>query len=1421
MKSLYRSAVALDQCSDKGVRAALTAQATASAFLQKYDRRELQELLGLTACNWLLSGEEHRLHVDAPPGIIRRMRNISDPNIVILAPVDSRLPLDYRVVHQIVRELTVGIYGFNQIPVISLEPNYDRSSTCQLPPAYYDTKIGQILINIDYTIKTLWHGCYISKEKRACFSELWRNIMGVNSDGVPQTKKDVLAEFLNAGLIDISHDPCYHNIYKEDTDVDPTYEPNSVEEETLFSKYSENVLIKLSSYLTSIRQHQNLFVFNGTHSLSNVVRLTEDEIGLSTYQRLQKRLSGHIRLVRNHLGRNAEVSRDLAYLKLITFLVPLLISLRKKMLIPNLSQMLPPLSEDKLKTEREVPPHILGPEFACKHFPYKQDQYFHLHGGIELDVGTPPLDDITEEMKVAFRTLHTEAANYLHELLHHDPTYKTHFSIPLSEIEDKSYNVICIELESLYPQHNTIQWWEALNSSIKTLKAKKLPLTDIELHEQFKRTFGYTKAMKCKNVAFGLKSATERGLSAAFHSLSRRNSPSHLHGLDEKGLSLVHHAAANNKTHIIVQLATADVNLNQTRSGRFTNMGKPDELQFIEGVGLTPMHLAAQCGSLESLNCLLALRADYKVVDRRGWMAIHFAAFYSQVACIQALCRKDPTLLDLKTSAEYSSSPLLLSATSGSTEALGFLLSIGANWRDEDSRGNNVVQLAALYFHTDVLRLLIQLNLDGLSVWKILVEMIHSEDSRRLEMALRCLEVLCVNTESFCEDIMKAGGVPVLVDLLSAGTQVVQCMAAAVLCHMTENDKVGEDLVHYGAMSVVINLLKSHQPELLSRCAVILADLAGHSDQYQNLIAQLGGVALVVKLLTSNLQDVLVNALRCIRALCARNPGNQFAIVRAGGIPHLVEFLSVNSVLQEETCLALAELAWDHKENQELICAAGAVGALVQALRGRQIPAQVKAAKALESIARHNPAIQQSFLKQSAAKYLLQLLKVFQVDVREQAAASLWALAGQTLKQQKVMAEQMGISLILDLLLSSSDKMQYVGCQAVMALSRDSCAHQNGFCKENGVPPLVRLLRGSRTTQKTLLSVIKALGFLCIGVALTANKNSQKIIWMEKAIPTLLELLKSHESLQVKVQVVQTLAFVLLGNQKLQKAFWEQEDFSYEIILDLLKAEDKNICLDAGHALSLFVFHNKSQQRAIRRMYAIPMNTYETFLNSDNEMERANAAFQIVVLARVITGSDEVALTTRGIIVLVELLLSDQSTTVVITAQLLANLAHVREGLTDAIVTMGTIDHLCAHLSSKDEEVQTACANALGYLTFNRHAHRQLMAKCRRVPRMYHLLMENLARDARISQFFTAEFERQQREGFPSLSLEISGDPSVPHRTNKGQIKWSAGRSRSASSLGETAARVPHNAKQRARTGPRFRVGQKTRSSSDCLGERA
>lgn len=33
-----------------------------------------------------------------------------------------------------------------------------------------------------------------------------------------------------------------------------------------------------------------------------------------------------------------------------------------------------------------------------------------------------------------------------------------------------------------------------------------------------------------------------------------------------------------------------------------------------------------------------------------------------------------------------------------------------------------------------------------------------------------------------------------------------------------------------------------------------------------------------------------------------------------------------------------------------------------------------------------------------------------------------------------------------------------------------------------------------------------------------------------------------------------------MGNQELQMTFWEQEDFSYDIILELLKDQDRVTC---------------------------------------------------------------------------------------------------------------------------------------------------------------------------------------------------------------------------------------------------------------------
>ena len=103
-------------------------------FIDKYDRVEVQELLSQMNCNWLLSLEDFKLPTEHPSGLISQMTQLSEDHIFILLPYDPSIKeLDYREIHQILRELTIGMYVLNQHPYLQLEANFDESTSCQMP----------------------------------------------------------------------------------------------------------------------------------------------------------------------------------------------------------------------------------------------------------------------------------------------------------------------------------------------------------------------------------------------------------------------------------------------------------------------------------------------------------------------------------------------------------------------------------------------------------------------------------------------------------------------------------------------------------------------------------------------------------------------------------------------------------------------------------------------------------------------------------------------------------------------------------------------------------------------------------------------------------------------------------------------------------------------------------------------------------------------------------------------------------------------------------------------------------------------------------------------------------------------------------------------------------------------------------------
>jgi hypothetical protein len=185
-------------------------------FIEKYERFEVQELLSQMNCNWLLSFEDFKMPIEHPVGLFSQMIPINEDHIIVMMPCDpEESALDYREIHQIIRELTIGIFVLNQQPSLQLLANFDESTQCQMPAAYIDTKLGQTMIQLDYLLKSLWHGATFDKNKRVKFCERWRTILDVDSTGVSRTKKSIFDEFLNAGLEDIASDPDYAGIYEE------------------------------------------------------------------------------------------------------------------------------------------------------------------------------------------------------------------------------------------------------------------------------------------------------------------------------------------------------------------------------------------------------------------------------------------------------------------------------------------------------------------------------------------------------------------------------------------------------------------------------------------------------------------------------------------------------------------------------------------------------------------------------------------------------------------------------------------------------------------------------------------------------------------------------------------------------------------------------------------------------------------------------------------------------------------------------------------------------------------------------------------------------------------------------------------------------------------------------------------------------
>jgi len=132
------------------------------------------------------------------------------------------------------------------------------------------------------------------------------------------------------------------------------------------------------------------------------------------------------------------------------------------------------------------------------------------------------------------------------------------------------------------------------------------------------------------------------------------------------------------------------------------------------------------------------------------------------------------------------------------------------------------------------------------------------------------------------------------VNLLKIENEELQCVAASVLCNISEQMEVRQALTKCHSGPILIRLLQSPVDDIQSRAAIILSDLACVEGN-QDAIASENGIIPLVNLMDSELEDVLVNAVNAVRVLCENNSANKTAVAEAHGLEPLVEFLTVDS----------------------------------------------------------------------------------------------------------------------------------------------------------------------------------------------------------------------------------------------------------------------------------------------------------------------------------------------------------------------------------------------------------------------------------------------------------------------------------------------------------------------------------------------
>lgn len=465
------------------------------------------------------------------------------------------------------------------------------------------------------------------------------------------------------------------------------------------------------------------------------------------------------------------------------------------------------------------------------------------------------------------------------------------------------------------------------------------------------------------------------------------------------------------------------------------------------------------------------------------------------------------------------------------------LVDLGAKIDAVNKQNHGVVELSAFKQFIDVLEYFIRMADDRLPVWQNLVKFYGSDVDEEAESAAKCLKlmsqpdtVMNPNWESMYQHGVMAKVTKVIQGNLSHGAKTETFY---LLLNLLPELKIREQFVQNGGIEATVKLLKVNNNTVVTLAARVIKELVVYEEKdYADMCIANDIIPAVVHVLKTNREaEVLVEVIMVLSNLAEGRAQHQSALARATGtftaLVALYKNCNSKAVLLALTH-AIATICRDHPDNQNLMIQENIASNLISLTMLKFKDVQLKAVQAIQALAHNNNKTQQTLKEEGAIRPLMSLLKKSrQTDLQEQTARALWTLAGEDNEEQGKMANEIGVQQLIEFLASLSEHLHYIGSEGLGVLAQGPVSKESEIAQANGVNPLVRLLRSDK--EHIVLSVVRTLRHLCVGVGYTIHRHNQATIAQSRGTKFLVAMMAHSKNELIQVEAAHTLGCVALG----------------------------------------------------------------------------------------------------------------------------------------------------------------------------------------------------------------------------------------------------------------------------------------------------